>query len=412
MAQSSGSRTSRKAPPRPDKPYHSFPLTPHTSGKWQKKIRGRIYYFGNWARRVEGKLVRVDGDGWEAALREYELQAADLHAGRTPSPHAAGDGLRLKDLCNDFLTAKLRKRQRGEIAERTFAEYKETTDLLVAQFGGECVVSNLTPRDFGALAATLGERWGPVRLANAITRVKSVFKFGTDNDHLDKTVKFGSEFKKPDQAVLRRHRAKGGEKMFEAEQLRTLIDAAGVPLRAMILLGVNAGFGNHDCAALPLSAIDLDRGWVTWTRPKTGIARRCPLWEETVAAVREAIAGRPKPVGFAECGLVFVTPEGLAWVRHQNTSNIDKVAVEFLKLTKRVKLHRAGRAFYSVRHTFRTVADAARDQPAADLIMGHTDPSMRARYVERIDDARLKAVTDHVREWLWPTAVAATRPNV
>src|SRR4051812_310263 len=67
-----------------NRPYPDFPLSPHASGKWQNKIRGSIYYFGNWARRVNGKLVRVDGDGWKEALDLYKAQADDLHAGRAP----------------------------------------------------------------------------------------------------------------------------------------------------------------------------------------------------------------------------------------------------------------------------------------------------------------------------------------
>jgi hypothetical protein len=34
--------------------------------------------------------------------------------------------------------------------------------------------------------------------------------------------------------------------------------------------------------------------------------------------------------------------------------------------------------------------------------MGHVDASMAAVYRERISDARLKAVADHVRQWLFP----------
>ncbi len=94
---------------------------------------------------------------------------------------------------------------------------------------------------------------------------------------------------------MRKHRAKAGVKMFEADELRRLIDAAKTPLRAMILLGVNCGFWNSDCASLPLSAVNLDKGWVEFPRPKTGVSRRCPLWPETVAAIREAIAQRPEP---------------------------------------------------------------------------------------------------------------------
>jgi hypothetical protein len=46
--------------------------------------------------------------------------------------------------------------------------------------------------------------------------------------------------------------------MLEADEIRRPLDAASVPLRAMILLGVNADFGNRDVATLPLSAFDLD----------------------------------------------------------------------------------------------------------------------------------------------------------
>ena len=54
--------------------------------------------------------------------------------------------------------------------------------------------------------------------------------------------------------------------------------------------------------------------------------------------------------------------------------------------------------FYALRHTFETIGGESKDQVAVDLIMGHTDPSMAGHYRERIDDARLKAVTDHVNQ--------------
>jgi hypothetical protein len=104
MPKSSGSRRSRKAPDRPKKPYPDFPLTPHASGAWMKKIRGRLYYFGRWANWVEGKLTRISGDNWEAALGMYKDQADDLHAGRTPWVKGK-DGLKVAELCNCFLTA-------------------------------------------------------------------------------------------------------------------------------------------------------------------------------------------------------------------------------------------------------------------------------------------------------------------
>ncbi len=151
-------------------------------------------------------------------------------------------------------------------------------------------------------------------------------------------------------------------------------------MRAMILLGVNCGYGNTDCATLPLSSLDLDMGWVDFPRPKTGIARRCALWPETLVALREVIAERGTPKGHDGCGLVFVNTRGSAWVhiRGRNTAP-DNITVQFGRLLKRLGIQRVGTGFYALRHVFRTIADAARDPVAIDLIMGHADPSMGRR---------------------------------
>jgi integrase len=68
---------------------------------------------------------------------------------------------------------------------------------------------------------------------------------------------------------------------------------------------------------------------------------------------------------------------------------------------------RKGLGFSTLRHTFRTVADESKDQPAVDFIMGHEVPHRSAVYRETISDARLKAVTDHVRSWLFPPSKKA-----
>jgi integrase len=396
---------STKSPParkrqRPVKPYPEYPLSPHPSGKWQKKIAGRIHYFGQWARRVGGKLVRVDGDGWEDALREYNLHNETIRLTGKKAP-VAGDTLTVKDLCNEFLTAKTRRMDASELGKRAFADYKVITDLIVSAFGGGRTVSTLGPADFAALRGRMVERWGPVRLANSITRTRSVFKYGTDNGLIEKAVRYGSEFRKPDKAVLRRHRAQAGERMLEPDQLRTVIAAAPFPLRAMILLGLNGGLGNFDCATLPLTALNLATGWIDYPRPKTGIERRVPLWPETITAIREAIARRPDPVDDESKTIVFLTAIGTPWIRPSADYRSDQLTKRFIELLQRLKLHQKGFGFYTLRHVFRTVADAARDPVAIDLIMGHADHSMGGHYRERIDDARLVAVTEHVRAWLF-----------
>jgi integrase len=72
------------------------------------------------------------------------------------------------------------------------------------------------------------------------------------------------------------------------------------------------------------------------------------------------------------------------------------------KLMRELKINgRKGLAFYALRHTFRTIADEAKDQPAVDHIMGHARDDMASVYRERISDERLRAVSGHVRAWLF-----------
>lgn len=381
---------------RPPKPYPDYPLSPHASGRWQKKIRGKIHYFGRWGKVVSGEMTRIPGDGWEQALAEYKAVADDLHAGRTP--RATADGLTVADLCNHFLTAKKRKLDAGELSARMYAEYRLATDRMVKEFGKGRRVDDLHPDDFAAYRLGLTKQYGPVRVGYEIQKCRTVLKHGLDNGLIEKAVRFGSEFKKPDRKTMRLHKAKTGKKLFTAAEVRALVQAAGVPLKAMVLLGVNCAFGNSDVGTLPLTAVDLDAGWVEFPRGKTGVERKAKLWPETVTALREALADRPTPKDKTTEKLVFVTKYGNPWA---DGGKAHAVTLEFGKLMKAVKVTRPGVNFYSLRHTFRTVADAVRDPNAIRTIMGHTDDSIDANYTHGISDARIEAVTDFVRAWLF-----------
>src|SRR5262249_46636029 len=147
-----------------------------------------------------------------------------------------------------------------------------------------------------------------------------------------------------------------------ADEIRRLLGAAGPAMKAMILLGVNCGFGNADCGNLPLAALDLENGWIDYPRPKTGIPRRCPLWPETVEAIQEALAHRPQPKDEAAAGLVFIPKYGKPGAKDVADSPITK---ETRKLLDALGMN-GHRNFYTLRHTFRTVADESKDQPAVD----------------------------------------------
>jgi integrase len=375
-------------PDKPAKPYPEYPLFPHASGQWAKKIRAKMYYFGKW-------------EDPKAALDSYLKQKDDLHAGRKPRPDPPA--VTVKDVANDFLNAKLALVDAGELSARTLADYKEVCIMVVAHLGKTRLAEDVGPDDFASLHNKAAKRWGPERLnSKLIQYTRCLFKHALEAGLIGRPVVFGPGFKRPSKQVRRLNRTKQGKKLFTAEEVRRLIAAAGPSMRAMILLGIIAGFGNADCGNLPLSAVNLETGWIDYPRPKTGVERRCPLWPETAAALREALAKRPEPKSAEDAGLFFITKYGYGWCKDTSTNPVSQ---ETGKLLRALGINgRKGRGFYTLRHTFRTVADESKDQPAVDFVMGHEIPPMSSAYRETISDARLQVVVDHVRHWLFPSA--------
>jgi integrase len=377
--------TARRATSKPSKPYPEYPLYAHAAGVWAKRIRGKLYYFGPWA----------DPDG---ALAKYLEQKDALHAGRKPKPDP--DALTVKDAANAFLNDKQALVDAGELSPRTWADYKQVCELVVTHFGKSRIVADLDPEDFTRLRKKVAKHWGPQRLGSKLIQyTRCLFKHTADAGLIDRPVRFGPGFKRPSKKVPRLCRAENGPRLFTREDILRLLDAAGTPMKTMILLGINCGFGNADCGNLPLPALDLETGWVDYPRPKTGINRRCPLWLETVQAIREALAKRAEPKDPTDAGLVFITKYGKPWSKDTSTNPVSQ---EFAKLLRALHINgRKGIGFYTLRHTFRTVADESRDQPAVDHIMGHESPHMSSVYRERISDERLRAVVEHIRAWLF-----------
>jgi integrase len=350
---------------------------------WAKKIRGKLHYFGPWD----------DPDG---ALRKYDEEKEALHSGRTPRPDPTA--VIVKDVANVYLIAKRQAVEAGELSPRTWKDYKAIVDMMVEGLGKHKAVLSIDPQDFTALKNRLAKRNGPARMSTIVQVIRCAFRFAYESGLIDRPIRFGPVFKRTSKKTLRLHRAKQGAKLFSAEEIRRLLDTASTPMRAMILLGINCGFGNADCGNLPLSAVNLDAGLIDFPRPKTGVPRCCALWPETVNAIRDALAERPQPKNEADASHVFITKYGLSWGK---TNNAGPLTQMFGRLLRSQGINgRKGLGFYTLRHTFRTVADESKDQPAVDYIMGHEVPHMSSVYRESISDDRLRAVAEYVRRWL------------
>jgi len=371
MSNSSSSLPARKA--KADR----IPLWRHPSGRWCKKYRGRFHYFGT---------------DLQSALVKYAEEWPYISTGQ---PVPIKGGLTVRDLCNAFLTYKKGLLETGELTTFTWRDYHAVCEGFIAHFGKERSVESLTPTDLDGLRAAAAKRLGPQALGVYLDKVRGVLKFAFDHCLIDRPVRLGSSLKGPGRRVLLQAKQAQGPRMYEPEQVKALLGAGDSVTRAWVLLGVNAGLGPMDLSELRVEHLDLDGGWLDMARRKTGIMRRIPLWSETIAAIRAALEVRPAPRERQYADRVFLTSRG----RALKAGAGDAVSPRWAALCEAAGV--PNRGHYCLRHVFRTIADEVRDAPAIDLVMGHTDAGMASYYRERIADARLLRVTEHVREWLF-----------
>jgi len=378
------------APTKAEKPYPDFPLTPHPNGQWCKKIRGKLHYFGAW-------------DDWEAALNLFLDQRDDLYAGR--KPRVNGDAMTLGLAMDHFLSAKKRLEQSGEISPRSYKDYEQTCDQIGASLGRNRLLTDLGHTDLEKLRADLfkGKRIptvSPTTAKGDLTRARMVFLYLNESGLAEKPIQYRKALKSPPARAFRKLANERGPRMFSREEIKAMMNAAHPQVAAMIYLGINCGFGNEDCGTLTFDRLDLESGWHHYWRPKTHNPRRCPLWPETIKAIRKAQESRPKHLLPKAENLVFVTRLGACWCKHDSGDNA--ISAEIRKLLKTLGCYRKNvTTFYSLRRTFETIGATADNQVAVDYIMGHiaaTD-DIAAVYRQKTYDGQLRKVTNLVRAW-------------
>lgn len=381
---------------KPEKPYPGFPLYPHKRGQWAKKIRGKTYFFGVW-------------EDHHAALTRYLSEKDDLEAGRRPQPRNGDttDTLTVQQMVFLFLEDKKLRVESGEMEATTWKDYERYGNRMIRVFGANTPVESLIPEDFQRYRADLQKTHKSLEsLKGDITKSKTFFNWAgpgvNGQGYLNRLPRFGTSMKVPARVSLLRERQERGMRVLTAEQIRALLakaDAEGkVKLKAMILLGINAGFGNMDCAKLTKGAIDLAAGWVTFPRPKTGVVRRSPLWPETLATLRAVLASRKSPRESGDANRVFVT-------KYNQAFRPCAIGYEFEKLAGRAGMTREEADYYDLRRTCISIGLQISDDDAMRTISGHQRKAEDMLGVYNrlaVSDARLQEVTDHIHAWLFP----------
>ena len=376
-------------------PTDTFPLFLRSDGRYAKKINGVQVYFGR--------------DHAEA------LAAYHRHIGRESlglEPDAGELGLR--ELFNQYLSRQERQSESGKISPRTVADSIGTLRR-VSTVLGDRPVSSLTPTDFRNLEARLAKGRSIVTTANDIRRTKAAFAWALTEGLIEHAPKYGSDFKPAPARAFRLEKARGHAKLFTAEEIRQVLTAAPVQLRAWILLGINAALLPIDLSRLTFDEFNLKAATLCQPRGKTGVDRKCHLWSETLEALNLAIEGRAEPASPIHADLVFLTETGLPIVRTPTPSRaahdpkaeglltvINRPSSDLSKLLRSLGLNRKGRGFGSLRHTFLTVAESGLDFPAVAAVMGHHLAGTASHYREGIAPERIKAVCEIVHDWLFP----------
>jgi integrase len=370
---------------KPAKPNERYPLYAHAIGQWAKKWKGKVYYFGPWANP-------------QAALKRYKAEWPRIQAGiprkPEPTPCPTPGVPTVASVLEAFFADKQRAHEAGEINDRTLGEYNGICVTIGDALGDDTPVDLLTYDALSKLRSKLGkgkrgQKVSPVTHKRLLTFARMVFSFA--NDELGTDIRYKKALKTPPARVIRAVRNEVGERLFSAAEVSKLITADDPELRAMILLGINCAFGPKDCYTLPISAVDLLGGWHNYPRPKTQATRRCPLWLETIEALRVVIGERAS-------GTVFHKYDNRqVWNRHI-------VGRAFKTLTEGLNIYRENvTTFYSLRRTFETIAATADvNQCVVDAIMGHAPRSgdMAAVYRQRVFDDQLRKCVEHVRCWM------------
>jgi integrase/recombinase XerD len=353
-----------------------FPLTLHKTGQYCKKIKGKIYYFGN-----DKKL----------ALQRYLEQSTVLHSGKCLPPVDKSGSISIKYLCNLYLEHQQSRAAIGQIKLRHICDQKILLRDFVSSVGQSQSINNMSTIDIqNYVGMLIGKKKSPNTINNRIAAIKAMFNWARDNEVVITMPNL--------KAIKKITKVKTEKFIFTTEQIINLLKLADVQIRVMILLGLNCGFGCTDCAEIKWDNLDLQNSRVIFPRGKTGVSRNLSLWPETV----EVLNKMPH-----KGELVFYTAKGNPWVRMINSidqngnekfTKEDAVSKQFSKLLKKAGIQtEKGVGFYTLRRTAATLAARSGDPFAVQQLLGHADLKMASVYVQDVSE-QTDRVTNNTRK--------------
>lgn len=375
------------------------PLTLHkATGQWCKKVRGKIIYFGK---------------DLDAALVRWATEKDRLVAGLPVMRHDTRPTI--EELGNVYNADCLNRILEGSMTQRTLDEAKKSINRFIEIVGKNVRPDDLRPLDFSNVKAKLFEpvqrtteirggikgisveRRSPITVAGDVRRIRAFLNWCADSE-LISPPRWAKKFQAITAKQSRSARSEAGRKLIAPEDILAILEKASSGLKPMILLGINAGMGASDLAAMTLKDLPAMKGevWIDTYRGKTGAPRRFVLWPETRDAIATWLKNRPEPYKDAK-DRVFLTRDGVAWVRE----NTDAIAKAFGLARKAAGINSG--TFYDLRRAFQTIGSQTKEYRACSYVMGHVveETDMSGRYTVQIPDEQIRTVCNHVRKWLF-----------
>ncbi|MHC4352307.1 MAG: tyrosine-type recombinase/integrase [Planctomycetota bacterium] len=212
--------------------------------------------------------------------------------------------------------------------------------------------------------------------------------------------------------VKQGHGRRQNRRPLSWSELEKLLSAANVTDAALVMLGLNCGFGNSDIGTLKIRDVNFEKGTVSHPRPKTGIARDFILWPETVRILKEYLSkyrGKPKNDDIATRFFIGRKGYPLCWERLKPDGKIqrsDAVNIRFDRLCTKAGINRDyGMGFYILRHTYATlIGSESKDFREVQAALGQV--TIQQQEVYRHDRAiKAKQAQERLRGQMHGTAI-------
>lgn len=332
-----------------------------------------------------GRRIYLGSDKGLAIQRFHEMGLGVQGPGNAPCGAERPD-LTVKELANRFLAAQ---RANWRNPETTLKCYRDWLSRFLVDHP-RLKVSTFTVEQFAAWKLSLQHHgYSPESINHYLGAVRAMFRFAEDTDVVEKAPKLKRIKNQPRQTTARKL-------LYTVAEVQSLLDTAKDQLKAMVLLGLNCGFGPKDIHDLTWDHIDGDR--ITLPRSKTGISQTYQLWPETLALLHRVRSLRQRGCsGTTESKSedspakhVFVTMFGRPW-------NKDAVAEQFRRLCKRAGVPCYG--FYRLRHCASTAMSLVANPHIHRRFMRHSQLQQQVTYTHT-PDAEVDAAVMKAREKL------------